>query len=193
MPGPFLSAPRLIVYCMIILSAGTLHADAALRLPYEHNFGTDPQHRDYLPDREIELWARNQNLILVPDDPGYNLQDFEAETIPPYGKTFELGAPGDGRVYLHLDLVAFRPLENGDIPRVRWLQVFVNDHLLATLYRGGGAFLESPQVILVEREHTMDRRLQVYLRPSPGDGYFAIWDAYVTKRGTPTLSPPRDF
>ena len=53
-----------------------------------------------LTAREIEIWARNHNLLLVPAAPLRNLRDYEAEVLPPHGLDFTLDAPGDGRVYL---------------------------------------------------------------------------------------------
>ena len=100
---------------------------------------------------------------------------------------FELRAPGTGRVYLVLDLVAFEPLEKATDLKVRWMEVFVNGHLLETVHQGGGVFVKSPLVLLIEREHAIDRRLRIQLRPSPGDGFFAIWDAYVSGYGDPGL------
>lgn len=157
-------------------------------LPVEIDFGADPAHRHFITAREMELRARSLNLLLLPDDPARNLQDFRAETIPAYGKEFELRAPGRGRVYLHLDMVSFAALdaEEGDAAatrhqKVRWMEIFVNGHLLKTVHMGGGVYVKSPLVLLIEREHTMDRRLRVRLRPAPGDSFFAIWDAYVSR------------
>ena len=166
-------------------------------LPVEIDFGADPAHRHFITAREMELRARSLNLLLLPDDPARNLQDFRAETIPAYGKEFELRAPGRGRVYLHLDMVSFAALdaEEGDAAatrrqKVRWMEIFVNDHLLKTVHMGGGVYVESPLGLLIEREHTMDRRLRVRLRPAPGDSFFAIWDAYVS-RHAPAMQSDR--
>jgi len=148
---------------------------------YERNFGADLRSGDFITAVELEAWARNHNLALLPDTPLRNLQDYRAQVIPAGGLEFELDAPGDGRVFLYLDFVSYRPLENPNLPKARWLEVFVNDRRIATLYQGAGVYLETPEILLIEREMAMDRRLRVRLRPAPGDGFFAIWDAFVSR------------
>ena len=177
---------RWIVLLFPLLFVLAAPGSARTLSPLEIDFGQDLENPNFMTARELEIRARNLNLVLLPDDPGRNLQDFRAETIPASGLNFQLRAPGSGRVYLYLDMVAFAPMEQATELKVRWLEIFVNGHRLRTIHQGGGAFPESPQVLLIEREHTMDRELRVQLRPSPGDGFFAIWDAYVSRQ------PPAD-
>ncbi|MCR9142672.1 MAG: hypothetical protein NXI24_10510 [bacterium] len=173
--------PRGLLFLLLLAAAPLWAQDHLMRVPVELNFGQDVQSPNFMTAREIEIRGRNLNLLLLPDHPGRNLQDFRAEGIPASGLEFELRAPGSGRVYLYLDLVSFEPLENAVPRKVRWMEIFVNGHLLKTVHEGGGAFVQSPLVLLIEREHAVNRRLQVRLRPSPGDGFFAIWDAYVSR------------
>ncbi len=148
--------------------------------PVELDFGYRELAGGFITARELEIWAGNRNLSLLDDHPGRNLQDFEAEVIPPAGLSFGLRAPGQGRAYLYLDLVAYRPLANHELPRVGWLEIIVNGKVLEMQYLGGKAFYSNPVVVTVDREHMPDRTLNVTLRPSPGQGVFAIWDAYVS-------------
>lgn len=184
----------LVLLCAVALSAllaGAALAESRFALPpgdpvYEHNFGAVVESGDFITAQELEAWARSHNLALLPDTPLRNLQDYRAQVIPSQGLEFELDAPGNGRVFLYLDFVSYRPLENPNLPKARWLEVFVNDRLVATLYQGAGVYLEAPEILLIEREMAMDRRLRVRLRPAPGDGFFAIWDAFVSRhRETP--------
>ncbi|MEQ9366271.1 MAG: hypothetical protein RIF32_18675 [Leptospirales bacterium] len=167
---------------ILLLAVASLPAqDHLSRVPVEIDFGQDVENPNFMTAREIEIRGRSLNLLLMPDHPGRNLQDFRAEGIPASGLEFELRAPGSGRVYLYLDLVSFQPLENAVPRKVRWMEIFVNGHLLQTVHEGGGSFVTAPLVLLIEREHAIDRRLRIRLRPSPGDGFFAIWDAYVSR------------
>ncbi len=149
---------------------------------HEINFGADPATGRFITAVELEAWARNQNLMLLPDRPFRELRDGVAAAIPPEGLYFELDAPGPGRNYLYLDFATYRPLVNPNLPRVRWIEVIINGDIAATLYQGGGAYLKSPEIVTIEREHAMDGKIRVWLRPSPGDGIFAIWDAFVSRR-----------
>lgn len=79
---------------------------------YEINFGADPTTGRFITALELEAWARNQNLLLVPDRPFRELRDGVAAAIPPEGLYFELDAPGPGRNYLYLDFATYRPLVN---------------------------------------------------------------------------------
>lgn len=171
----------LIALTLISVAAPLLAQDYLHRVPLELDFGQDVENPNFMTAREIEIRGRNLNLLLLPDHPGRNLQDFRAEGIPASGMEFELRAPGQGRVYLYLDLVSFQPMENAVPRKVRWMEIFVNGHLLRTVHEGGGAFVQGPLALLIEREHAIHRRLRVRLRPSPGDGFFAIWDAYVSR------------
>lgn len=151
----------------------------------EVNFGRRELVGRFMPARELELWARNHNLDLVPDSPLRDIQDFEAEVIPEQGADFKLVAPGTGRVFLYLDLVTFRPL-SAETMQVQWMDVLVNGQVVRTIYAGGGADLPSPVIIPIDREHMERRLLRIKLRPAPGDGFFALWDAFVS----PILEEP---
>jgi hypothetical protein len=148
--------------------------------PVELDFGYRELAGSYVTARELEIWAGNRNLTLLEDHGARNLRDFEAEVIAPSGFRFGLRAPGRGRAYLYLDLAAYRPRENHELPRVAWLEILVNDQELGMVYLGGNAFYRNPVVLTVDREHMPDRKLEITLRPSPGQSLFAIWDAYVS-------------
>lgn len=151
----------------------------------EINFGRKETIGRFMPSRELDIWARNHNLALVPDSPLRDLKDDEAEVIPEQGAEFSLVAPGSGRVFLYLDMVVFRTL-SAETMKVQWLDISINGRTIRTIYAGGGADLVSPLIIPVDREF-MDRRvMRIKLRPAPGDGFFAIWDAFVS----PILEEP---
>ena len=160
--------------------------------------------KEFSRTEELDIWARNRNLLLIPDCSTGGIRNHVAESIPPHGVQFELEAPGEGRAFLYLDLVSFRPLQaykpfkesflcNPDrdrefypdatrlSPRVRWLEVIVNGRVVKTIHKGAGVFIHSPIMITIDREWSQDRKLNVFLRPSPGEGYFAIWDAFVSQ------------
>ncbi len=164
----------LILFTGLGLAAENMRASA-----FERNFGMEDG-EGVITSVELEQWARNRNLRLLPDHPYRDLSDSVAMAIPEQGLDFELEAPRRGRVYLYLDFVSYQPLEGAAISRVRWLDVLINGRHAATLYQGGGQFLRQPTVIIVDREMAMDGRLRVRLRPSPGDGIFALWDAFVS-------------
>lgn len=132
------------------------------------------------------------------------MDDFEAEVIPVQGMDFVLSAPGKGRVYLYLDLVSFVPSSRYDLqtednycypdseksvykddpvilPGMRWLEILVNGKSLKTVYTGNGIFLNTPIVVIVDREYAFRRTLKVTLKPSPGETFFGIWDAFAVK------------
>lgn len=163
------------------------------------------KHGEFLTAQELEVWARNRNLRLQLDCPNGALQNYIAEAIPSQGLEFTLAAPGRSRVFLYLDLVAFRPAQDntlrvegeceagsdlirypgkmkGLLSRVQWLEVIVNGKVLKTLYQGGGVFIRSPVEVIVNREDMMDRILRIRLLPSPGSGFFAIWDVFASRR-----------
>ena len=168
------------ILALTVAALSALFAEEAAPV-YEINFGLPEQGGALVTRHELELWARNRNMLVRPDSPRRNLQDELAEVIPETGLEFTLDMPGTGRAYLYLDLVGYEPLSEPETGRVHWLEVFANGKLVATLYQGGGAFLQPPIAVLIEREHAMDRKLRVLLRPSPGDGTVAIWDAYVSR------------
>jgi len=147
---------------------------------YEKNFGKDETSGKYITARELKIWAGNHNLVTVDDSPIRSIQDFEAEVIPPSGLKFNMSAPGSGRVFLHLDLVQFKPVQSSQLMKVYWLEIIVNGHILHTIYQGGRSYFKSPVIVVVDREHTIDRQLRINLRPAPGEGFFAIWDAYAS-------------
>lgn len=176
----------------------------AAEAPAEIDFGHDASHGRFFSGIEIDQWAVNRNLIALPDCAFRGLEDNEAEIISPDGMAFDLRSPGPGQVYLYLDMVVFRPrraynallddihckagsdrvqmepLQVQDIKQVRWLSVQVNGRTLKTVYVGGNTFLRSPLVIAVPREVNQDR-LRVRLSVSPGDGFFAVWDAFASR------------
>lgn len=154
----------------------------------EVNFNDQSEGR-FVTHQELVLWARNRNLLLVPDAPHRNMQDGLARVIPASGLYFELATPLTGRAYLYLDLVAYRPHGVYQLPKVHWLDVRANGRLLGRIYQGGGNFLQSPQILVVDREHAPDGVLRLELRPSPGDAFIAIWDAFVSKHAE--MRPPQ--
>lgn len=171
----------------------------------EINFGTDSG-KEFITDRELRIWAANRNLALIGDCPYRNLNDGIAAVIPHYGLDFELNSTGNRRQFLYLDMVTYMPLSNFDesraegycrpslagethygpvsgfdLPVVRWLEIVINGRKAGLVYMGGGAFLNTPLVIPVEREDLVRDKIHVQLRPSTGDTYFAIWDAFISE------------
>ncbi|MBX7059331.1 MAG: hypothetical protein K1X75_14805 [Leptospirales bacterium] len=157
-----------------------LSVGAAADSPGEINF-TLENSRQAITSVELEQWARSRNLRLQADSSLRNLADSVAAVVPEQGLSFELESPARGRIYLYLDLASYEPLAGAQHPRVRWLEVWVNNHLATTLYQGGGRYLDQPTVVVIDREMVLDGRLRIRLRPSPGDGIFAIWDAFVSR------------
>jgi len=190
----------LIVSVLFILLPSIAFAEP----PHEINFGHEAKYGRFFPFNELESWATGRNLVVLPDCPLRDMRDGESEIIPAEGMSFELSAPRPGRVYLYLDMVVFRPaaaynpLLDGihcvpgadtvrmespkvqDVKQVRWLTVEVNGKILKTVYVGGDEYLRSPLVIQVEREVLRDGKLKVRLLVSPGEGFFSIWDAFVS-------------
>ena len=160
--------------------------------------------RRCITSRELAIWARGRNLIVMPDCP-VRMRDHVAELIDPRGLEFHLAAPGAGRVFLYLDFATYRPLQSHrpyleseecrtsddmlyyrgtrdtGINKVHWLEIIVNGRVLKTLYQGGGTYLVSPIAVPVDREAAMGRSLKIRLLPSPGETYFAVWDAFVSR------------
>ena len=157
-------------------------------LIYELNFGRGNTEQQDIKGsvvyfRDLESWGRSRGLILLPDLPFRNLQDFEAQLIPPYGLSFSLSAPGRSDVFLYLDLAVYRPREQKDAVAVRkivWLEVLVNGNQVGLAYQGGSSFSSSPLRFKIPREHIPSRKMKVKLLPSPGNPYFAIWDSFVS-------------
>lgn len=172
--------------------------------PREINFGSEARYGRFMSFIELESWATGRNLTVLRDCPFRDLDDGEAEIIPAEGMDFSLSSPRDGRVYLYLDMVVFRPAAsynpltdaihcqtggegvrmNNDrtqeLKQVRWLSVEVNGRTVKTVYAGGDVYLRSPIVIPIEREVARGGTLNVRLTVSPGDGFFAIWDTFVS-------------
>ncbi|MBL8022015.1 MAG: hypothetical protein JNM27_20235 [Leptospirales bacterium] len=173
--------------------------------PREMNFGHESRFGRFFPYNELESWATARNLVVLKDCPLREIQDHEAEIIPVEGMEYTLSAPEDHQVFLYLDLVTFRPaaaynpLLDGihcipgedrvqmestqvqDVKQVRWLSVEVNGHLLHTAYVGGETFLRSPLVVRIPREYVKRGVIKVRLQVSPGEGFFAIWDSFVSR------------
>jgi hypothetical protein len=160
---------------------------------------------EFITDRELRIWAANRNLALIGDCPYRNLDDGIAAVIPHYGLEFELDSAGNQRQFLYLDMATYMPLSHYDesraegycrpslkgethygrasgfdLPVVRWLEILINGHKAGLVYMGAGAFLNTPLVIPVEREDLVRGKIHVLLKPSTGDAYFAIWDAFIS-------------
>lgn len=175
--------------------------------PREINFGHESRYGRFFPYNELESWATARNLVVLRDCPLREIQDGEAEIIPNEGMEYSLSAPEDEQVFLYLDLVTFRPaaaynpLLDGihcipgedrvkmespqvqDVKQVRWLSVEVNGHTLHTVYVGGETYLRSPLVVRVPREYVKRGVVHVRLQVSPGEGFFAIWDSFISRSG----------
>ncbi len=176
---------------------------AAFAHPREINFGREGRYGRFISFLELESWATGRNLVVLRDCALRDIDDGEAEIIAPEGMNFSLSAP-PGRSYLYLDMVVFRPAASynpltdavhcqpggdslrmnndrvQDIKQVRWMSVEVNGRSLRTVYMGGDVYLRSPIVIPVDREVSRGGVLNVRLTVSPGDGFFAVWDAFVS-------------
>lgn len=187
--------------CVLALACWPLSGAEA---PAEIDFGHGEEHGRFFSAIEIEQWAVSRNLVELPDCPLRDLQDSEAEIISPDGMEFTLRSPGPGRVFVYLDMVVFRPRSTynpllddlhcrpgadqvqaeprmvQDVKQVRWMSVEVNGHTLKTVYVGGTTFLRSPLVIAVPREHNA-ANLKIKLTVSPGEGFFAVWDAFASR------------
>ena len=159
------------------------------RALYEINFGRSYSGHTVIYFNELEAWARNRNLLLLPDLALRGLQNFEAVLIPASGLRFKLDAPTFSRVYLYLDLATYKSLEKKNLGKtsLSWLEVIVNGYSLKIVYQGAqaGRFIQSPLVIPVELEQIPEGKLQVFLRPAPHETRFAIWDAFVSSYPSP--------
>ncbi len=179
--------------------------EAPEELPFEVDFTPESTAIQFITERELKVWGNARNLALIGDCPFRNLNDGVAAVIPHYGLDFELQSRGNVRQFLYLDLVTFMPLNeyddslasgycrpslNGkishthqsgfDMPIVHWLEVRINGVKAGLYYMGGGAFLLTPLVIPIEREHIKQGRIHVQLVPSTENGFFAIWDAFIS-------------
>lgn len=157
----------------------------------------------FVTARELRVWARSRNLVLVDDCGLGGLRDGVAAVVPSTGLEFELIARGTGRRFLYLDIVSFVPLgayrphsmitcdtgrdqisfpgrSDVQLERPLWLEVSVNGKVLKTLYQGGGTFIVPPVRITVERDVPKHGKLKVRLLPSPGEAFFAVWDVMVS-------------
>ena len=200
----FIMKPNFLLHllfpaCLLFTAAGIKSEE----LPDRINFGKSAMYGRFITASELSIWGSSRNLKLLEDCPFRDMTDFEAEVIPVHGMSFVLNAPGTGRVYLYLDLVTFLPLDKYEsyeedycsqesenirfseseslLPGIRWLEVLVNGKSIKTIYAGDGIYLNSPVVIAVDRENAMRRRLEITLRPSPGETFFGIWDAFTLK------------
>jgi hypothetical protein len=189
-----------IALCLALTAFPLAAADA----PTEIDFGHAEEHGRFFSGIEIEQWAVSRNLLPLPDCNLRDLADGEAEIISPDGMEFDLKSPGPGRVFVYLDMVVFRPRSSynpllddihckagedrveaeprmvQDVKQVRWMSVEVNGRVLKTVYVGGTTFLRSPLVVAVPREYNGER-LKVRLTVSPGEGFFAVWDAFASR------------
>ena len=167
----------------------------------EIDFGARRDLDHFISAADLRNWAQGRNLRVVPDCPYRDLQDFEAEVIPPEGFTFQLEVTATRRHYLYLDLVNFRPLhyptardcrpeghsalivhEKGfDLPAVHWLQVYIGGKDAGLVYLGNGIFPAGPLVFTVDREQIRRGMVEVRLIPSDRNGIFAIWDGFVSQ------------
>jgi len=178
--------------------------------PAEIDFGHNEEHGRFFSSIEIDQWAVSRNLVALPDCSLRDLNDGEAEIISPEGMDFDLKSPGPGRVFVYLDMVVFRPRSNynpllddlhcqggadrlevdprmvQDVKQVRWMSVEVNGRSLKTIYVGGTTFLRTPLIVEVPREYN-SARLKVRLSVSPGEGFFAVWDVFVSRSPGATL------
>lgn len=188
------------------LTGFALSPGAAAEGVHEINFGKSSKYGRYITASELSQWGLNRKLSLVRDCSFRDLQDFEAEVIGASGMQFTLDAPGEGRIFIYLDLVTFLPQTHYEpsqdeqyclsseesryypefknaVSGVRYLEIIVNGHSLKTVYTGEGTFLLSPVKIEVDREFIFRRKLNVTLKPSPGETFFAVWDVYTSKHG----------
>jgi hypothetical protein len=180
----------------------------AEELPDRINFGRSAKYGKFITAAELSVWGSSRNLKLIHDCPFKDLADYEAEVIPVHGMNFVMNAPGEGRVYLYLDMVTFLPSDEYEkdgeknycnqkkehssfsnkaalMQGIRWLEILVNGKSLRTIYEGNGTFIHSPIVVVIDREHMTRRKLEITLRPSPGESLFGIWDAFVVKSKIP--------
>ncbi|MCE9597175.1 MAG: hypothetical protein K8S54_04330 [Spirochaetia bacterium] len=195
---------RIPFVILILLAPGLLEPGESTE-PREVNFGHESRYGRFFPYNELASWASARNLVVLRDCPLREIQDDEAEIIPTEGMEFTLSAPEGEQVFLYLDLVTFRPaaaynplmdgihcipgedrvtMESGqvqDVKQVRWLTVNVNEHELHTVYVGGETYLRSPLVVPVPREFVKRGVVNVRLQVSPGEGFFAIWDSFVSR------------
>ncbi|HBS06263.1 MAG TPA: hypothetical protein DEA96_14945 [Leptospiraceae bacterium] len=188
---------------LLLIAAGwyPARAEAPTAFPREIDFGLEKHMGQFISGRELEIWASQRGLEIAPDCPLRDLADSEAEVISSRGSSFELFAPGQGRVYLYLDFVSFRkqgtrnrPLEPHCYPSsneirlpestelpVQFLEIFVNGQRISTQVFGAGAQPASPLVLPITRELMPDRRLEIELRPGPGNQLLAVWDAFLSE------------
>ncbi|MEQ8352168.1 MAG: hypothetical protein RH862_11835 [Leptospiraceae bacterium] len=186
---------------LILMALAPALSEAPSAFPREIDFGYEKRMGQFITGRELEIWAAQRGLEITPDCPLRDLADSEAEIISSRGSSFELFAPGQGRVYLYLDFVSFRKqgtrnrplephcypaqseirlLENTDLP-VQFLEIYVNGSRVSTQVFGAGSQPASPLIVPITREMMPDRRLQIELRPGPGNQLLALWDAFLSE------------
>ncbi len=177
----------LVCLCLLFLSFGlkcyALQAQAD-QPTYAVNFNYQQNPDQVVYFRDLELWARSRNLILLPDLPLGGMQDFEGLAIPSYGHAFDLSSPRPSRVFLVLDLATYQPQKKlaSEWGKVDWLEIKVNGHSVGMLSQGRGSFLPYPVVLTIEQEWLDRQRLHVFMQPSPRKSRaFVLWDAFVSK------------
>lgn len=169
-------------------------------LPREIDFNHTRNPSGFLTEKDLNTWAYQRGLRALKDCPLRDLADGEAAVIGPNGLSFSLYAPGNGRVFLYLDFVTFRPgdlpvdplekschvssneikMERGPDQEVRFIEIFINGQLTRRLYTGPGVYLPSPMILTLEREHVPQRIVEVRLVSSPGEPVHALWDAFTS-------------
>lgn len=176
----------------------------------EVDFGGIGQPYNRITAYELSVWAANRNLALIDDCPWRDLQDHEAAIIGSPGLEFEF-YPRPGKFYyLYLDLVTFRPqsasLDPSDLsnclgstnqiyappttkttplPGMQLLEVMVNGQTMKTIYMGNDLYPDTPVKIALDPTITQHLPLRIKLRPSSKEGYFAIWDAFLSRSPSP--------
>ena len=176
-----------LVSCQDLSSLPKSSVSSEERNIYEHNFGRENASQqntmEWVVDfRDLQSWGRSRGLILLPDLPLKNLQDFEAQLIPPYGYSFTLSAPRKSDVFLYLDIAVYKPQNKKNFTAVRkmvWLEVLVNGNQVGLVYQGGNSFLSSPLRFKIPRTYLLSQKMKIKLLPSPVNSHFAIWDSFV--------------
>ena len=176
--------------CFLLLSSlylacHKLEAQQKDKAVYAINFSAQQNPAQVIYFKDLEVWARNRNLVLLPDLPLFGLQDFEGMAIPNYGVSFHLDSPRDSRVFLVLDFATYQRQKKlaPDWGKLDWLEVKVGGNSVAILNQGKGQFLPQPVVLTIEKEWLVQGRLDVFLQASPRKAStFIIWDAFVQKQ-----------
>jgi hypothetical protein len=64
---------------------------------------------------------------------------------------------------------------------VRWLDVYIGEELVETIYAGGQIRRKHIEIIPVYPEQAPSGLVEIRLRPGTGEAFFAIWDAFISK------------